>query len=224
MRAVNLLPTTRGVGASLSGARARVLLVGAAVALAAMGWWGYSANQSADAVTAQVAQGQLQKSNLDQEIAGLTVYSQRQQTQAAERSVVVQLASSRTDWERLVRNVITVLPSGVWLNTINGSLPTANAAAAPSAPASAGALPQPDSSAPLGLHIVGDAFTQGEVSAMLASLATVPGLGAPRLASSLATVTSGKTILSFTVDVPIDAQAQDLPTVTAAASTQGVTP
>jgi len=73
---------------------------------------GYSANQSADAVNAQLAQANIQKSGLDQEIAALGVYSQRQQTVAAQQGVVVQLASARVDWERLVRDVVTVLPSG----------------------------------------------------------------------------------------------------------------
>ncbi len=223
MRAVNLLPTTQGVGASLSGARGRALVIGAVVAVGALGWWGYSAHQSADAVAAQLTQAQVQKANLDQEISNLGVYSQRQQTQAAAEAAVVQLAGGRIDWERLVRNVVTVLPTGVWLNTINGSLPTSNAAVTPAA-TSPGTLPQPDTSTPQGLHIVGDAFTQPEVAEMLARLATVPGLGAPRLASSQATVVSGKTVMSFTVDIPIDDQAQDVSTATTAALTQGATP
>jgi len=76
---------------------------------------------------------------------------------------------------------------------------------------------------PQGLHIEGDAFTQGEVADMLARWATVPGLGEPRLASSQATVTNGKTIISFAVDIPIDAQAQDVTTSSAAASSASST-
>jgi Tfp pilus assembly protein PilN len=214
MKAVNLLPATQGVGASLSDRRSRVLVIGAVVAVGAMGWWGYSASQSADSVAAQLDQAQVQKAALDQQIAALGVYSQRQQAVAARQGTVVQLASSRVDWERLVRNVVTVLPSGVWVNTINGSLPTTNAAAAPAATAP-GTVGQPNASAPQGLHIVGDAFTQGQVADLLARLAAVPGLGEPRLASAQATVTSGKSIVGFTIDVPIDPSAQDVATLTA---------
>jgi Tfp pilus assembly protein PilN len=222
MRAVNLLPATQGLSASLSDRRTRAVIVGAVAVVAAMGWWGYSANQSADAVNAQLAQANIQKSGLDQEIAALGVYSQRQQTVAAQQGVVVQLASARVDWERLVRDVVTVLPSGVWLNTVNGTLPAPTASAGTPATAS-GTLAAPSTSAPQGLHIEGDAFTQGEVADMLARWATVPGLGEPRLASSQATVTNGKTIISFAVDIPIDAQAQDVTTSSAAASSASST-
>ncbi len=92
----------------------------------------------------------------------------------------------------------------------------------------AGSLPQADTTAPQGLHVVGDAFTQAEVADTLARLATVPGLGAPRLASSQTTDTSNKTVIAFTIDIPVNAQAQDVsaaatgaPASTTAAGTGG---
>jgi len=211
MKAVNLLPKNQGIAGSLTGNRPRLLIAAAAVAIAATGFWAYSATQSADSVAAQLQQAQTQKLALDQQVAALSVYSQRQQATAAQAAIVNQLASSRVDWERLIRDVVTVLPSGVWVNTISGSLPTtatsspgANSAAAP------GSLPQADTTAPQGLHVVGDAFTQAEVADTLSRLATVPGLGAPRLASSQTTDTSNKTVIAFTIDIPVNAQAQDV--------------
>jgi Tfp pilus assembly protein PilN len=211
MRAVNLLPRNQGIAGTLTGDRPRLLIVAAAVAVAAMGFWAYSASQSADSVAAQLSQAQAQKLALDQQVAALSVYSQRQQAEAAQAAVVGQLAAARIDWERVIRDVITVLPSGVWVNTINGSLPTtATGASGANSAATPGTLPQPDTTAPQGLHIVGDAFTQGEVADTLARLATVPGLGTPRLASSQSTPTSSKTIIAFTIDIPVDAQALDV--------------
>ena len=187
-------------------------MVAAAVAVAAMGFWAYSATQSADSVASQLNQAQAQKLALDQQVAALSVYSQRQQAEAAQAAVVDQLATARIDWERLVRDVITVLPSGVWVSTINGTLPTtatsspgSNSAAAP------GTLQQPNTNAPQGLHIVGDAFTQGEVADTMARLATVPGLGTPRLAASQATPTSTKTIIAFTIDIPVNSHSTSPP-------------
>jgi Tfp pilus assembly protein PilN len=211
MKAVNLLPKNQGIAGVLTGDRSRLLMVAAAVAVAAMGFWAYSATQSADSVASQLNQAQAQKLALDQQVAALSVYSQRQQAEAAQAAVVDQLATARIDWERLVRDVITVLPSGVWVSTINGTLPTtatsspgSNSAAAP------GTLQQPNTNAPQGLHIVGDAFTQGEVADTMARLATVPGLGTPRLAASQATPTSTKTIIAFTIDIPVNSQALDV--------------
>jgi Tfp pilus assembly protein PilN len=221
MRAVNLLPKTQGIAGTLSGGRSRVLVVGAIAAVAAMGVWGVAANQSADSVASQAAQAQQRKTQLDQEIAALAPFSQQKQADAAQRAVITQLAGARIDWERLVRAVVTVLPSGVWVNAINGSLPTTSSAASS---AGAGASPQANTSAPQGLHIIGDAFTQPQIADMLARLATIPGLGEPRLASSLAGVTDGKTVYAFTVDIPIDQQAQDVPTLTASGGSQGVAP
>ncbi len=219
MRAVNLLPKSQGLSGGLAGNRPRLLIIGAATAVAVMGFWAYSTSQSADSVAAQVTQAQAQKAALDQQVAALGIYSQRKQALVAQAVVVGQLAAARIDWERVVRDVVTVLPSGVWVNTINASLPTTpTTSAGANSAAPAGTLPQPDTTAPQGLHIVGDAFTQGEVADTLSRLATVPGLGTPRLASSQTTTTSNKTIIAFTIDVPVNAQALDVSAAAASAS------
>ncbi len=218
MKAVNLLPKNQGIAGGLTGNRPRLLIAAGALAIAAMGFWAYSATQSADSVAAQLAHAQSQKLALDQQVAALSVYSQRQQATAAQAAVVDQLASARVDWERMIRDVITVLPSGVWVNTISGSLPTTATTSGANSAAASGTLPQPDTNAPQGLHIVGDAFTQGEVADTLSRLATVPGLGTPRLASSQATDTSNKTVVAFTIDIPVNAQAQDVSATAAGAS------
>jgi Tfp pilus assembly protein PilN len=219
MKPVNLLPKNQGLAGGLTGNRPRLVVVAAGVAIAAMGFWAYSATQSADSVAAQLTQAQAQKLALDQQVAALSVYSQRQQATAAQAAIVDQLASARIDWERVVRDVVTVLPSGVWINTVNGSLPaTSSAGSGANSAASPGALPPPDTTAPQGLHIVGDAFTQGEVADTLSRLATVPGLGTPRLASSQTTQTSNKTVIAFTIDIPINAQALDVSAAAAGAS------
>jgi len=202
MKAVNLLPRSQGVS-GLATDRPKLLIAGAVVAIAAMGIWAFSANQSADNAAAQLRTAQVQKVVLDQQVAALSVYSQRQQTIAAQEQVIDELAAGRTNWERLVRDVITVLPTGVSVSAINGTLPTT--ATGPSG--TAGAI---NTSAPQGIHIVGDAFTQTEVAVTLARLATIPGFGTPRLGQSQVTNTGGTTVVSFTIDIPINAQALDV--------------
>jgi Tfp pilus assembly protein PilN len=221
MRAVNLLPKTSGLTGLVTN-RPQLLIIGAVGAVAIMGLWGYSANQSADSASAQLTQAQVAKSALDQQVSALGVYSERQQAVAAAQTVVNQLAVGRTNWERLIRDVVTVLPAGVSLNTVNGSLPTTTGGAAGSS-SSGGGVGQANTTAPQGMHIVGDAYTQGEVAITMARIATVPGLGTPRLASSQVTNTSGKSVVAFTIDVPINVQALDVAAATPGAGSAATT-
>jgi Tfp pilus assembly protein PilN len=217
MKAVNLLPRTQGIN-GLANDRPKLLIAGAAVAIAAMGIWAFSANQSADSAAAQLRAAQVHKVVLDQQVAALSVYSQRQQTIASQQQVVNELAAGRTDWERLVRDVVTVLPSGVSLSAINASLPTASTAA--STPTASG---QSNTTAPQGMHIAGDAFTQTEVAITLARLATIPGLGTPRLGQSQVSNSGGTNVVSFTIDIPINPQALDVAASTSNPSSPATT-
>jgi Tfp pilus assembly protein PilN len=220
MKAVNLLPRSQGIS-GVATDRPKVLIAAAAVAIAAMGIWAVAANQSADDAAAQLRTAQVQKVVLDQQVAALGVYSQRAQTLAAQQLVVNQLAAGRTDWERLVRDVVTVLPTGVSVNTINATLPTSSSGAPGSS--SSGSPGQPNTTAPQGMHIVGDAFTQTEVAVTMARLATIPGLGTPRLAQSQVSNTGGKNVVAFTIDIPINPQALDVDATTGLPSSAATT-
>ena len=60
MMAVNLLPKTSGLTGLVTN-RPQLLIIGAVGAVAIMGLWGYSANQSADSASAQLTQAQVAK-------------------------------------------------------------------------------------------------------------------------------------------------------------------
>lgn len=209
MKAVNLLPKSSGLG-SLAQDRPQLLIAVAIGVVAIFGAWGYAASQSADSATAQLNASRIQKASLDQQVAALSVYSQRQQALTTVAATVDQLATGRTDWERIIRDVVTVLPAGVSLSNVTASLPTTTN----SSPATAG---QADTSVPQGLHLVGNAYTQTEVALTMARIQTIPGLGTPRLASSQVTSTSGKAVITFTIDIPVNAQALDVAAVAAGA-------
>lgn len=224
MKAVNLLPKSSGVAGLLDGTRGRLVIAGAVGVVALAGFWAYTATQSADSAHAQLSQAQATQASLQQETAALSVFAARQQAIAQQGATVAQLAGARVDWERVVRDVVTVLPSGVWLNGITASLPTTTTAASTPSAASPGTLPSPDTAAPQGLELTGEAFTQAEVADTLSRLATVRGLGEPRLASSQATPEGTQTVYAFTVNIPINAQALDVPALASDGTTQGATP
>src|SRR5205085_5848458 len=110
------------------------------------------------------------------------------------------------DWERLIRRVATVLPPQVWLTGLKAQTPAVSTTAPGAAPAAATA-----DSAPIGLHLDGMAFSQTQVALTMARIAAVPGLGAPVLTTSTAQSIGTRRLVSFSMDVPIDARAQGLP-------------
>jgi hypothetical protein len=214
MKAVNLLPKTSGL-AGLAQDRPQLLIAIAIGAVAITGMWAFAAGQSADSAQSQLDQANVQKASLDQQVAALSVYSQRASTLATAQTTVNLLAASRTDWERLIRDVVTVLPAGVSVSNITASLPTTN-----SSSSTAG---QANTSVPQGMHIVGNAYTQTQVATAMALIATVPGLGTPRLATSQVTDTTGKGVVTFTIDVPVNTQALDVAAVAAGTGSAATT-
>lgn len=222
MRAVNLLPARQGgrSGPRVGGGR-RPAFALAAVALAAgAGYWGWSAHSEASDLAGQVATAETRRNALDAQVQALLAVDQRATAQQTRRGVVVQLANSRINWERLVRGSVTVVPARVWLTQVTGAAPTAA-----SAPAAAPLPGQPvsTSAAPQGLHVEGLAFGQPDVARFMARLDAVPGLGEPRLASADELERGGRTLIQFIIDVPVDRRAQDRPTldVSAAPGTPG---
>jgi Tfp pilus assembly protein PilN len=96
---------------------------------------------------------------------------------------VRQLAESRFDWERTVRELAHILPDGVWLRDFDASLTGENATAgtapgAPSAGAGATAAPGPS----IKLH--GCAYEQPQVAVLLVRLREMQGVKDVKLSDS----------------------------------------
>jgi Tfp pilus assembly protein PilN len=90
----------------------------------------------------------------------------------------------RTPWDRLLREVSQVVPSDVWLLTLNANSPTL-AAATPAATTATAA-------APTGFTITGCTYSQDSVARLLARLQVVPDLTSMTLGKSESdTSTSG---------------------------------
>jgi len=212
MRAVNLLPSKPGRAGGLggsAGSRRPIAILAAVVVVAGIGYMAYSARSEVSDLSTQVTAATDEKTALESQLASMMAVDQQASAQTARRGAVVTVANARINWERIVRDTVTVLPDKVWLTQVNGVMPAAVAAAT----TAAAAQPTAVSSPPQGLHLEGFAFTQVQVAQLLARLEAVPGLGEPRLASAEKVTRGGQRVVQFILDAPIDQRAQDRPTL-----------
>ncbi len=208
MKAVNLLPSDQRSGRRFGGPKPLVA-AGAIALVVAMGLWGYSAKQSAAAAEKDLASTQATSQELEARLGAFRAAEERLARQRLREGAVVALASGRVNWERIVRDMATVLPPQVWLTSLSAEAPAAEVA---------GATPAPGVEVlPKGVHLEGYAYRQDQVAQLMARVTTVSGLGDPRLASSEQEELGKRTVVKFVVDIPIDKRAQDRPTLVPAA-------
>jgi len=224
MRAVNLLPQTQRRTPGFKGARTPLAIVGAIVVLGVMGFWGYSLHSDVNQVKDQVATASAERDELRAQLGAFQQAQARVAAQAVRRGAVVGLVEGRVNWERLVRDLSAVMPRQVWLTNLKGETEAAAAATA-----TAGTPNTNNAVIPRGIHLDGFAYTQAQVALLMSRIATIPGLGEPRLATSETQDRGDRTVIHFVLDIPIDQRAQDRPTLTpvsgqATAATTGVTP
>ncbi len=227
MRAVNLLPqTSRRRPAGIKGVKGPLAIAGAVVALGAVGYWGFSLHSDVDQAKADVAAATIERDGLRDQLGAFQAAQARDAAQSVRRGAVVGLVAGRVNWERLVRDLSTVMPRDVWLTNLKGETDVASTAVPTAATANAPNLN--NSSAPRGIHLDGFAHTQSQVALLMARAAAVPGLGEPRLASSEVQARGDEEVIHFVIDIPIDQRAQDRPTLTpvngTATGATGVTP
>jgi Tfp pilus assembly protein PilN len=171
----------------------------------ALGGWGYAISSSTAAAERELTAAQTDRAQVQIQLGSYRVAQQRQATLASEREAIETLTSARVDWERIIRAVATVLPPQVWLTGLKAQTPTVAAAA--------GVTPAPGAASATanGLHLDGMAFSQTQVALTMARIAAVPGLGLPVLTSSQAQAVGTRTLISFSMEVPIDQRAQGQP-------------
>lgn len=213
MRAVNLLPDRHGraTRGRPSAPKKPLAILASTLVVAGLGYMAYSARTDLNSVRDEVAIASAERDDLQSQLSTLSAVDSRTAAITARRGAVVTLASSRMNWERVIRDTMTVLPKNVWLSQVNGMAPPAATDAA--VPAPAGVATLTPETPPQGLHLEGFALAQGDVAQLIARLEAVPGLGTPRLASSEQIERGKRTIVQFILDAPIDQQAQDRPTL-----------
>ena len=208
MRAVNLLPDAprgrrrRRLPGPLPGGRAAGILAvaGALAVLGGLGYAGHDARQDADRLAERVAEADARRAVLRAELADFRQEDAARRLQEARRGAIISLVTGRTDWERLIRDVATVLPAGVWLVAL-----TTEPGTAPAEGASADA---PDGGTPPAITVEGIAPDQDAVAAMMARLGVVAGISRPRLVSTAAERVEGREMVRFIIAAGVDQRAQ----------------
>jgi Tfp pilus assembly protein PilN len=184
MRAVNLLPADQRRGGSSpgrSGPAVYVVLGALAALVVFVGAYVLSANE-VNSNRSQLAQAQQEAVSLEQQAAAFKPYHEFASLSQTRVQTVNQLADSRFDWERVMRELAQALPGDVWLTSLTGTVaPGVNLEGASGGAATGSlrsALPLP------AVEMVGCTESQAAVSRVMARLRTLNGVQRVSLAAS----------------------------------------
>jgi Tfp pilus assembly protein PilN len=220
MRAINLLPAEQRAGRKVSLSRSKLVMICGAAVVLGLGYYTWNIKQEVSRVNEAVGTAESDRSAVQAEIATLNASARSETDLQRFQGMVSGIARSRTDWDRVIRDVALVMPRQAWLTTLRAETPKAAAAAPAAAGAGAGAVQIP---APTGVHIEGYTYSHSQVAGVLARLGVVRGLGEPHLASSQPSVIGTRKVIKFTIDASVDQRAQDRPEFTSETSS-GATP
>ena len=120
MRPVNLLPEDRRPRSAGAGNGPVVVLAVLGVVLAMTLGYVVTANQVSSR-EAELAEVRAEADALEARVAELAPYSELAAVKQARVAAVAQLAGSRFDWERLMRELARLLPTGSWLTAATAS-------------------------------------------------------------------------------------------------------
>jgi Tfp pilus assembly protein PilN len=205
MRAVNLLPEKHRPRRPTGGQRGSsyVVLGALGAIVVAVLLYVLTANSINQAKT-DIADAQAATARANAQAQELGAYGDFAKVKTQREDAVKQLAQSRMDWERLVRELAHVLPSGVWIKNANASDGAGDAtstsgpapAAQPTTPAStSGADASSTSGGPV-LTLQGCAVDQAKVAETLVRLRELQGAADVQLEHSSAQEDSATTASS----------------------------
>jgi Tfp pilus assembly protein PilN len=179
MRPVNLIPREdrRGESAPLRTGPLAYVVVGALVlVLAGVTALVLTGNQVADR-KAEVERLERADAAAAARAERLAAYTQFQAVRAQRVATVTSLADSRFDWERVMRELALVLPTNVWLVSLNASAsPSAGGGAESSSSASSSGSGLRASAAGPALEISGCATGQEAVAGFVTILKDIDGV------------------------------------------------
>jgi len=117
----------------------------------------------------QIQTAQTEQAQAQQKAASLQAYGTYSQIASTRIATVAQLAVGRIDYERLMRETALVLPSGVWLDSLDAEAGTGTSTSTAATPGSATGTGAPT------VHLNGCAKTQDAVAATLVRLRAIHG-------------------------------------------------
>jgi Tfp pilus assembly protein PilN len=191
MNAVNLLPAKHRPRQATGGKQGSsfVLLGVLAVAVVAVLVYVMSVNSINDAKT-KIADAQAEATRASAQADALGAYGNFAKVKEERVTRVKQLAQGRVDWERVLREVAHVLPSGVWVTKADAA-DTADGAAAGNAPASAPATAATTAGAGPQITLQGCAPSQPAVAETIVRLRHLQGASDVQLDHSTRPESSG---------------------------------
>jgi Tfp pilus assembly protein PilN len=113
--------------------------------------------------------------------------------------------ATRVAWDRILREISSVLPEDVWLTGLTAQTPGSVAAAPPPTPTT-GSGPAPAAAASSGsapLALVGYTYSQEGVARFLTRLAVIPELSMVKLQGSSLITVQGRPIVQFTINAEL---------------------
>jgi Tfp pilus assembly protein PilN len=204
MRPVNLLPddlakvrrqVNRPVIAGIAGTSAVAMLLSALYLNASSG---VEDNQAMLDVLKQDLAAVPKPKAESPEIAALT--SER----SARVTALAAIINRRVGWDRLLREISSVLPEDVWLTSMNArSASAAVAAAVPEAAVAGAPASTPTISPDAGFKAEGYTYSHEGVARLLARLQTIPDLTSVNLDSSTLSEVAGEPAVKFVISAQV---------------------
>jgi len=181
MRPVNLIPAEerRDGTAKLRGGPLAYILVGALAALLAGVTLLVATGNEISSSKAEIASLERENEAAEARAAQLSAYTDFQAVHDQRVATVTELADSRFDWERVVRELSLILPADVWLTNLTG---TANPEVSVTG---AAGISLRDSVPGPALEIVGCATGQEAVAGFISDLKDVDGVTRVAVESSV---------------------------------------
>jgi Tfp pilus assembly protein PilN len=125
MRPINLIPEEERQVSGPSGPFA-YLVIGALVILLAGVALLVSTGNQVSINKSEIAELEAENSAASAQVSRLAAYTKLEESQQQRVSTITSLADSRFDWERVIRELSLILPRGIWLTTLSGSVSPAS--------------------------------------------------------------------------------------------------
>lgn len=184
MRAINLLPRDESAhGGKAPPLPVLVGCVGTVLVTALLAVMFLSASSSVARQKQALEQAQIEYSALPAPAPPSPVVSKLPQERQTRIGALATALGQRVAWDRLLREVSQVVPSDVWLVTLNALSPTTSPAPTTAAGAS--------TTLPTGFTVTGCTYSQESVARFLARLQVVPDLDAMTLGKSASSGDAG---------------------------------
>jgi Tfp pilus assembly protein PilN len=127
MRPINLIPEEDRQVSGPSGPFAYVVIGALVILLAGVALLVSTSNQVSISKS-EIAELESENSAASAQVSKLAAYTKLEESHQQRVATITSLADSRFDWERVIRELSLILPRGIWLTNLSGSINPASGA------------------------------------------------------------------------------------------------